>query len=161
MEHIEVKTILHDSPEYAVEVALRYSILRQPLGLSFSAEQLSAEADSHHIGCYIDGKLVGCLVLKPIDDRQIQMRQVAVDEKAQGRGVGRMMVKYSETLARKLGFHEMVVHAREGAVPFYELLAFSKAGDCFDEVTIPHWIMVKVLQPEPKTSIQPTACGGS
>src|SRR5713101_892341 len=101
MENIELKTIFHNSPEYKAEVTFRSSILRQPLGLSFSADQLSAEADSHHIGCYIDGQLVGCLVLKPIDVKQIQMRQVAVDENVKGRGIGRMMVKYSEELARR------------------------------------------------------------
>ena len=143
MEHIEIKTIVHDSPEYEAEVGLRYLILRQPLGLSFSTEQLCA--DSHHIGYYIDGKLVGCLVLKPINDKQIQMTQVAVDENVQGRGVGRRMVKYSEDFATRFGFQEMVLHARETAVPFYEMLSYNKVGDCFTEVTIPHWGMVKAL----------------
>ena len=145
MDNIELKTILYNSPEYEAEVALRSSILRQPLGLSFSADQLSAEADSHHIGCYIGGTLVGCLVLKPIDVEQVQMRQVAVDEKVKGRGIGRMMVTYSEDLARKLGFKEVVLHARETAVPFYESLGYTKVGDCFTEITIPHRVMVRVL----------------
>ena len=65
MADIELKTILHNSPEYRAEVALRFSILREPMGLSFSADQLSAEAESHHIGCYVDGKLVGCLSRHP------------------------------------------------------------------------------------------------
>jgi predicted GNAT family N-acyltransferase len=145
MDNMEVKTIVHNSPEYRAAVTLRSSILRQPLGLSFSADELSAEVDSHHIGCYLDGELVGCLVLKPIDVRQIQMRQVAVDEKVKGTGIGRMMVKYSEELARKLGFQEMVLHARETAVPFYELLGYSRVGDRFSEITIPHWVMVRKL----------------
>ena len=145
MENIEIKTIFHNSPEYKAEVALRSSILRQPLGLSFSADQLSAEVDSHHIGCYIDGTLVGCLVLKPIDVKQIQMRQVVVDEKVKGRGIGRMMVKYSEELARKLGFREMILHARETAVPFYERLGYARVGNRFTEVTIEHWVMVRAL----------------
>ena len=145
MQQLELKTILHNTPEYQAEVALRTSILRSPLGLSFAADQLSAEADSHHIGCYIDGKLVGCLVLKPIDVKQIQMRQVAVDEKIQGKGIGRMMVKHSEDFAKKLGFQEMLLHARETAVPFYEGLGYTKIGDRFTEVTIRHWAMIKTL----------------
>ena len=145
MDNIELRTIHHKSPEFEAEVALRSSLLRRPLGLSFSADELSAEADSHHVGCYIGGQLVGCLVLKPIDARQIQMRQVAVDEKVRGRGIGRMMVKYSENLARTLGCEEMVLHARETAVPFYEQLGYTRVGDRFVEMTIPHWVMVKVL----------------
>ena len=145
MKNIELKTIAHDSPEYRAEVALRSSILREPLGLSFSADQLSAEADSHHIGCYIDGELAGCLVLTPMDRERIRMRQVAVDPKVRGRGIGRMMVEYSEDLARKLGFREMVLHAREAVVPFYERLGYARVGDRFTEVTIPHWVMGKRL----------------
>ena len=85
------------------------------------------------------------IVLTPVDATEIQMRQLAVDEEARGRGVGRMMVKYAEDLARELGFRRMVLHARETAVPFYELLRYTRVGDRFTEVTIPHWEMVKVL----------------
>lgn len=145
VEEIEVKTIPYDSPEYTAAVRLRSSILREPLGLAFSAEQLAAEAGSHHIGCYLAGQLVGCLVLKPIDGRQVQMRQVVVDERVKGRGIGRMMVKYSEEFARERGFQEMVLHARETAVPFYEQLGYTKVGGRFTEVTIPHWVMVRAL----------------
>ena len=145
MPGMALKTIAHDSPEYRDAVALRSAILRQPLGLSFSADELSAEATSHHMGCFVDGRLVGCLVLTPIDATEIQMRQLAVDEEARGRGVGRMMVRYAEDLARELGFRRMVLHAREPAVPFYELLSYTRVGDRFTEVTIPHWAMVKVL----------------
>jgi predicted GNAT family N-acyltransferase len=84
-------------------------------------------------------------VLKPLDVKQIQMRQMAVDEKVRGRGIGRMMVKYSEDFARKLGFQTTVLHARETAVPFYEQLGYARVGDRFTEVTIPHWVMVKGL----------------
>lgn len=145
MDNIVLRTIVHNSTEYEAAVALRASILRQPLGLSFSAGELAAESDSHHIGCYVGGELVGCLVLKSVDARQIQMRQVAVDEKVKGRGIGRTMVKFSEDLARNLGYEEMLLHAREAVVPFYEPLGYAKVGDRFSEVTIPHWIMVRTL----------------
>jgi len=145
MENVELRAIVHGSLEYEAEIALRASILRQPLGLSFSPDELAAEAGSHHIGCYVDGELVGCLVLKPIGARRIQMRQVAVDERVKGRGFGRMMVEYSEDFARKRGFEEMTLHARETAVPFYERLGYTKLGEPFTEQTIPHRVMVKGL----------------
>jgi N-acetylglutamate synthase-like GNAT family acetyltransferase len=145
MEEFQFKVISHNSLEYVAEVALRHSILRQPLGLAFSAEQLLVEADSCHIGCYVDGEIVGCLVLKPVDVGDVQMRQVAVAESMQGKGVGRLMVKYSEALAKTQGFRKVVLHARETAVPFYELLGYTKVGNRFMEITLPHWAMEKVL----------------
>jgi predicted GNAT family N-acyltransferase len=145
MESIDIRVIAHGSAEYESEVELRHLILRQSLGLSFSAEELLAEENSHHIGCYSDGKLVGCLVLKPITEKQIQMRQVAVDKAVQGKGIGKRMVVFSEAVAENLGFSEMILNARETAVPFYETLSYVKAGEGFTEVTIPHWSMSKIL----------------
>jgi len=145
MKDVALRVIPHNSHAYDAAVALRYMLLRKPLGLEFSVDQLRAEADSRHIGCYVDGILVGCVVLKPIDVGLIQMRQLAVDEKMQGMGIGRLIVEYSETLAKTLGFHEITLHARETAVVFYERLGYAKVGTRFTEITLPHWVMVKAL----------------
>ena len=146
MENIEIKLIEYNSPEYEAEVALRYLILRQPLGLVYSEEQLRAEANAYHIGCFTNGKLIGCLILKPIAGKQIQMRQVAVDRMYQRQGLGRKMVSSAEIFSKNLNFREMILHARETAVTFYEKLQYLKVGDSFIEVSIPHWLMVKALQ---------------
>jgi predicted GNAT family N-acyltransferase len=137
--------IAHDSPAYWATVALRESILRRPLGLLFSAEELAAERDSHHIACYRGERLMGCLVLCPVRDGEVRMRQVAVVAEVQGQGIGTALVKYSEALARKLGYRRMSLHARASAVRFYEKLGYSKIGEQFDEVTIPHWAMERLL----------------
>jgi len=79
------------------------------------------------------------------DGKRIQIRQNAVGEKVRKRGIGRMMVKYPEDFARKPGFREMTLHAREAVVPFYELPGYAKVGDRFTEVTIPHRAMVTGL----------------
>jgi predicted GNAT family N-acyltransferase len=73
------------------------------------------------------------------------MRQVAVDAAIQGRGIGKRMVVYSESFSKELRFAEMILHARETAVPFYESLSYVKVGEGFTEVTIPHWSMEKTL----------------
>ena len=140
-----ISDVPHGSPAYWATVAVRDLILRKPLGLSFSAEELEAEKDSHHVACYRGERLVGCLVLHPQGD-DVRMRQVAVVADLQRQGIGKAMVQYSEALTRKLGFRLMVLHARETAVAFYEKLGYSRLGDRFEEVTIPHWTMVKRLR---------------
>jgi predicted GNAT family N-acyltransferase len=133
----------HGSPAYEETVALRDDILRKPLGLTFTAEQLGAESSDMHLACYDDGQLVGCLILTPADHGAVKMRQVAVAADRQGKGIGRAMVERSEEIAREHGFTEMVLHARETAVPFYEALGYDRVGERFEEVTIPHWKMRK------------------
>ncbi len=66
-----VRQVAHGSPEYWATVQLRDSVLRKPLGLQFSAEELDAEKDSHHLACYRGERLVGCLVLRPFADGNV------------------------------------------------------------------------------------------
>jgi ribosomal protein S18 acetylase RimI-like enzyme len=143
-EQQTIAEVPHASPAYWATIALRDQVLRKPLGLCYAAEELQAEKDSRHIACYRAGRLVGCLVLRPQGD-DARMRQVAVIEDLQRRGIGKALVEYSEALARGLGFRRMVLHAREMAVPFYERLGYVKLGERYEEVTIPHWSMEKRL----------------
>ena len=57
--------VQHGTPQYLETVALRTAVLREPLGLAFSPDELTAEEGSFHIVCMKDGLLVACLVLKP------------------------------------------------------------------------------------------------
>jgi ribosomal protein S18 acetylase RimI-like enzyme len=143
--HLTIREVAHGSPEYWATVDLRNAILRKPLGLHYSAEQLQAEKDSRHFACYSRGSLVACLVLRPRENGDVQMRQVAVAADLQRRGIGKALVEHSEAWARSAGYRRMVLHARETAVPFYERLGYSKHGSRFEEVTLPHWAMEKRL----------------
>ncbi|MDB5033606.1 MAG: yjcF [Chlorobi bacterium] len=145
MTSFDIRLIAHRSPAYEETVALRDDILRKPLGLSFTPEQLGAEGGDYHLACYLDGALAGCLILTPVDDVALKMRQVAVAEEMQGRGVGRALVERSEEMAREKGFREIVLNARETAVPFYDRLRYERVGDRFEEVGIPHWKMRKSI----------------
>jgi GNAT superfamily N-acetyltransferase len=135
----------HDSPEYWATVDLRTTILRKPIGLHYLPGELEKEKDAHHVVCYCGDRLVGCLMLSPRENGDIQMRQVAVVSDLQRRGIGRALVEYSEDWAQNAGFRRMILHARETAVAFYENLGYSKIGDRFVEVTIDHWLMAKRL----------------
>ena len=142
---IIVREIRHGSNEYEEEVELRIKILRDPLGLTLTKEQLETEVDEYHIAAFSDGKIVGCLLLKPMSVNEVQMRQVAVTVDSQNTGIGRKMVVYAEKFIADKGFGRIMLHAREVVVPFYEKLGYSAKGDVFIEVTIPHRTMVKSL----------------
>jgi ribosomal protein S18 acetylase RimI-like enzyme len=139
------REVQHGTDEYKQTVALRDEILRKPLSLTFGPEELSEERDSFHLACWQDDMLAACLVLKPLSGQQIRMRQLAVGTDFQGKGIGRMLVGYSESFAREHGYREIILHARETAVRFYEKLGYRKEGDYFIEVTIPHLLMRKIL----------------
>ncbi|HWU34700.1 MAG TPA: GNAT family N-acetyltransferase [Methylovorus sp.] len=142
---LDIRPIAHNSPEYHTAVALRHAILRAPLGLHFTPEQLAAEADAWHLGAYLVDRLVGYLLLKPLASGELQMRQVAVDATLQGQGIGRRLVSDAESRAQQHGMTAIRLHARENAVPFYQRLGYEVQGEPFMEIGLLHWRMAKQL----------------
>lgn len=140
-----VRLVAFNSEEYRQTVRLRDEVLRAPLGLTFTPEQLAAEANDLHLACFARGQLAGCLILTPQDRGAIKMRQVAVSPLVQKQGVGTILVRASEQIAAERGYQRMVLHARETAVPFYLRLGYEVAGEPFEEVTVPHRAMFKTL----------------
>tara|TARA_B100001057_G_C22017116_1_gene632080 strand:- start:39 stop:464 length:426 start_codon:yes stop_codon:yes gene_type:complete len=139
------EVVEHGSREYEETVALRDEVLRKPLGLSYDPAELAREKDSFHLALREGTELVTCLVLKPLDERCIKMRQLAVGEIAQGKGFGRQLVNYAHSFAKDRGYAEIVLHARETARGFYEKLGYEAEGDSFTEVGLPHFAMRKKL----------------
>lgn len=135
------------SSRYNELVELRYKILLEPLGLKFLDSFRAKEANYLHIGCIeqLDDKLVGGLILAPIDNEKIRLMQVAVDTVYRGEGVGRELVKYAEKRAKEAGYSQIIMHAMLSVVVFYEKLGYHAEGDIFDEQGITFLKMVKDL----------------
>ena len=132
------------TPEYDEAVALRYDVLRRPLGLEFLPEQLAMEWDNIHLAAFADsGQLLGYLNLTPVDEKEVKMRQVAVSPAAQGKGIGAALVAESESVAAQQHFALITLHARATAVPFYLKLGYTLIEGEFEEVGIPHFKMKK------------------
>ena len=142
---ISCRLIEHNSAAYRAMVALRYRVLREPLGLNFTPEQLAAEAGDVLIGAYAGEKIIGSLILTRQNEQAAQMRQVSVEEILQGRGIGRIMLEFAEQEAMKRGITTITLHARETALPFYERLGYESFGESFMEVGLPHLEMRKML----------------
>lgn len=128
-------------------VAFREEILRKPLGLVYTKEQLAQEDVEYHLACYDGEKLVGALCLRPLENGELRMRQVAVDPEYQMKGIGKLMVEYSEEYARTHGYSVIMCHARVTAIAFYVKLGWEVLGDPFTEVGITHRRCQKLLAP--------------
>jgi len=126
------------SPEYEASFTLRLRVLRAPLGLRPGPEEREEESKLVHLGAFEGDRLVATLMLHDVGEGRVRMRQVAVDFDRQRGGVGTKLVHFSEEVARRRGFREMVLHARETAIPFYERLGYTTYGEPFVEVTLPH-----------------------
>jgi len=140
-----LKIIDHGSREYQQMVTLRNEILRRPLGLQFTPEELEKEKEEILIGAFEEEKMLGCCMLIMEAPNSVRLRQMAVLNNLQGKGIGRALMQFAENIARDRGFQKITMHARKTAIGFYEKLGYRISGQEFEEVTIPHYIMEKML----------------
>ena len=141
-----IRQLDHGSKEYRQMVALRDEILRRPLNLSFSKEELETEKNDILIGAFDEDKILGCCLLTRIDDNSVRLRQMAVQYNLQRKGIGAAILNYAENLARDHGYKIIVMHARKQVAAFYEKLGYKVTSDEFIEITIPHLQMEKNLR---------------
>ncbi len=141
----EIRTIRHASAEYDAAIALRRAVLRTPLGLDFSPEQLIAEAMDTHICAFDDDAVTGTVVITPYTATTAKLRQMAIIPDWQGRGLGALILLAAENEARAQGFSRLTLAARISAQAFYTKNGYQPEGEPFIEVTVPHIQMWKAL----------------
>jgi predicted GNAT family N-acyltransferase len=140
-----LKIIDHGSPEYQQMVQLRNDILRKPLGLTFDPDELEKEKEDILIGAFEEDKMLGCCMLINTEPGTVRLRQMAVLNNLQGKGVGKALMQFAENIARDRGYRKITMHARKTATGFYEKLGYTTNGEEFLEVTLPHVVMEKQL----------------
>lgn len=138
-----LKQIDYGSSDYQKAIQLRYSILRAPLGLNFSQEDLDNEKEHIHIASFEDDDLLGCCMLTKIDQHTLQLRQMAVKANLQRKGIGESIMSFAENIGRDKGYRRIIMHARDTAIGFYEKFGYKVKGDQFIEVNLPHHMMEK------------------
>jgi N-acetylglutamate synthase-like GNAT family acetyltransferase len=141
-----LKQIDHGSKEYEQMIKLRFEILRKPLHLNFSKEELEKEKHDILIGAFEDDKMLGCCLLTKVDKHCVRLRQMAVQNNLQGKGIGASLMNFAENVARDHGYKRIIMHARKTATGFYEKLGYTVTGKEFIEISIPHVVMEKKLR---------------
>ena len=140
-----LKIIDHGSKEYRQMVQLRIDVLRKPLGLSFTDDELAKEKSHILIGAFEEEKMLGCCMLIKLEDGSVRLRQMAVLNNLQGKGIGRALTQFAENIARDIGYKKITMHARKPVTGFFEKLGYRVSSDEFLEITIPHYEMEKML----------------
>lgn len=140
-----VREIEYLSDDYQASLKLRNTVLREPIGLKFTDQDLKNEKEVFHIACFLpkNNKLIGACFLVPNTEATMQLRQMAVSPDYQKIGIGSEIISFAEEFARKKGYNYMYLHARKEAVNFYKKIGYELESDEFIEVGIPHYEMLK------------------
>ena len=126
--------------------ALRYTVLREPWNQPLGSEVLGDEPSAIHIMAMEGDEAIGVARMHESAPQQGQVRCVAVATDQQGKGVGKAIMLALEGQAVKLGWNEIVLEARENAVPFYQSLGYEIEKESyllFGEIQ--HYRMKKAL----------------
>ena len=142
-----VRRIDFGSADYAATLQLREAVLRAPLGLTLSAQDLRGEDTQWHFGLFdAAGALLACVVAVPVAPGVFKLRQMAVRADTQGQGLGSRLLAEVETRLQEQGATQLLLHARVSAEPFYARQGYRAESEVFEEVGIPHRRMGKTLR---------------
>jgi predicted GNAT family N-acyltransferase len=138
------------SPETELEwdkyFNFRWEMLRKPLGMSKETLKDELEDESHHLVAVDEQKeVIGGGRLHFNNNREGQIRYMAVSNTIQRKGLGSAIVSELEAIAREKGIQEMVLNARENAISFYLSMGYKETGPYKSDTGIPHITMCKKL----------------
>lgn len=143
MTNIIFKVVKYGSDEHAKAIALRKEVLYEARGIS-SADYNEENSHVQIVG-FSDGAIIATCSLVPEEDN-CRMRYVAIRSDIQGGGIGSKMLTFFEEEARAKNFQSIYCHARDTAINFYTKNGYKTEGEIFDQVTIPHIKMRKILR---------------
>lgn len=142
---IQIKKIDFDSLGYWGLVRLREIVLRLPLGMRFSKNELKKEEFELIFGLYINKKIVSCCQFI-VENHIAKLRQVATAFKSQGLGYGEKLNIHTEMWLKSNEIHTIYCHARKNAVDFYLKMGYEVVSEPFEEVGLPHVKMMKKIK---------------
>ena len=138
------------SPETELEwdkyFKFRWEMLRKPLGMSKETLKDELEDESSHLIAVDEQKIVvGTGRLHFNNNKEAQIRYMAVSNTIQRKGLGSEIVSALEAIARKKGIREIVLNARENAISFYLSMGYKETEPYESDTGIPHITMRKKL----------------
>ncbi len=131
---------------------LRHSELRKGQDFSTTSYLEDYEADTFHMVCIVDEKIVTCASfypeksLKIKSDNAYRLRGMATDSSFQRKGCASDLTQESFKELKKRDCDMVWCNARLGAVDFYKSAGFNITGELFDIAEIgPHYYMYKEI----------------
>ena len=131
--------------EFEAYYDLRWRVLRQPWQQPRGSEKDELENESFHImACDKNNNVVGAGRLHFNNEREAQIRYMAVVPEYEKQGIGTLILEALEQHAKENNCKTIMLHARENAVGFYQKKGYElleKSHLLFD--SIQHYRMRK------------------
>lgn len=137
---MEFKEVPFGSSDYKELLDIRNEVLRRPIGMELRPKDVATDDKEFHLGAFDNGKAIGCVLLRPLSDERIQLRQMAVLDNYRGQNIGAKLVQFAEDFSRQKKYKAIETRARKTAEGFYKKLGY---GSHADELEDEHTLMMK------------------
>ncbi len=142
--HISTPTTPEDFEKY---YHLRFKVLRRPWQQPAGSERAEDDATATHALLLAEtGEAIGVCRLHRHSATEAQIRFMAIREDKQGQGLGVMLLKHLENIARQWQVAQITLQARVNAINFYQrngYVMIEKTHLLFGEIQ--HYKMIKQL----------------
>jgi len=106
--------------------------------------EMDEDNNGYHFGAFVNNELVGVVSLF-INGDNCQFRKFAVNESAQGKGIGSMLLNHLTNFAINEGATRLWCNARTTAIGFYLKHGFEHTGNLFSKNGFDYEILEKKL----------------
>jgi predicted GNAT family N-acyltransferase len=145
MESLQTKII---TPPDSIEAAkaVRKNVFQQEQGIGSELDFDGNDEAATHIVVYHEDIPVGTGRMRKIDATTVKIERVAVIAAMRKKGIGKLIMQAMDQHLLTTGIARVTLDAQSHAKGFYENLGYRQEGKEFDEVGIPHVVMIKRYQ---------------
>lgn len=132
--------------EFEALYDLRWRLLRKPWNQPKGSEKDEREDESYSFIAILDNKIIGTARLHKNNEKEGQIRYLAVEKEYQKMDIGKNLMKKIEIHAINLGLESVILNARKTAENFFKKLGYKvirKGHTLFNEIE--HFVMRKSL----------------
>ena len=144
MENLEIRIVIPEE-ELSDAEHVRMKVFQEEQGIGREHDFDGHDSSATHIIVYHQNQPVGTGRMRHVDDGVVKIERVAVLSHARGQGIGRLIMDRMHAHLSEIGIAQATLDAQAHAKRFYEGLGYVQQGDIFEEVGLPHVVMVKQL----------------
>jgi predicted GNAT family N-acyltransferase len=145
---VEVR-LARDQEEIEAAQQLRVRVFSAEQGIAPEAEIDGLDATATHLVALRRDRVVGTCRLR-FPRGKVKIERMAVDKALRRTGIGARLVAAAEQAAAGRGSDELVLHAQLRSQRFYAACGYEAVGETFLEEGIPHVLMRRRIDLEPR-----------
>ncbi|MGQ4647067.1 GNAT family N-acetyltransferase [Lyngbya aestuarii] len=119
----------------------RWLVLRKPLGMEKGSERDKHDNNALHLVAIDNDRVIGSARLRELSDNTGSIAYVAVLSEFRNQGIGTKLITRLLDQAHKKNLKSVRLMARIDSLGFYNRLSFSRDGEPFDFLGLPHTFM--------------------